>query len=431
MYHLLANCSRPGCGLLRLMWTLWLCVAMGQVAPAGAQQADSTLTVSGIVKDVQTKKRLARVNVFLPGHDVGTMTNDEGAFVLKVPRSQWSDQLAFSCLGYANRTVSVRGSEGIRKEVTIYLVPESRMLGEVTVYGGDAKMLVVEALARVEANYPLQPNLLQMFYRETIMKGNRFVGISEGVLDVFKEGYRHRTVGKDRVRIERGRRLLSQKSRDTLAIRVQGGPTLAVYFDVVKNPDFLFDDETLAYYAFKHERVDVLDDRLHYVVSFKPLVKVDYPLYSGLLYIDMQTLCLSRAECAMDVSDEVKANRVLLQKKPLGLRFRVREASMVIAYRPHGNRSSLDYVRSTIRFNCDWKRRLFSSAYAAVSEMVTVDLDKAPQGNIPLSESFGYKRVFDDEATANWDEDYWADYNIIEPTESLEKAVKKLRKQQN
>ena len=26
--------------------------------------------------------------------------------------------------------------------------------------------------------------------------------------------------------------------------------------------------------------------------------------------------------------------------------------------------------------------------------------------------------------------DYWADYNIIEPTESLEKAVKKLRKQQ-
>lgn len=28
-----------------------------------------------------------------------------------------------------------------------------------------------------------------------------------------------------------------------------------------------------------------------------------------------------------------------------------------------------------------------------------------------------------------WNEDYWKDYNIIEPTESLENAVKKLRKQ--
>lgn len=289
----------------------------------------------------------------------------------------------------------------------------------------------MEALAKVEQNYPLQPNMLQMFYRETIMKGSRFVGISEGVLDVFKEGYKHRTVGKDRVRIQRGRRLLSQKSRDTLAIKVQGGPTLAVYFDVMKNPDFLFDEETMDYYAFRHERMDVLGDRLHYVVSFQPMVKVDYPLYSGLLYIDMQTLCLSRVECAMDVRDELKANKVLLQKKPAGLRFRVREASMVIAYRPHGNRATLDYVKSTIRFKCDWKRRLFASSYAAVAEMVTVDLDKTPTTNIPLSESFGNKRLFDDEAEANWDTDYWAAYNIIEPTESLEKAVKKLRKQQN
>ncbi len=27
-----------------------------------------------------------------------------------------------------------------------------------------------------------------------------------------------------------------------------------------------------------------------------------------------------------------------------------------------------------------------------------------------------------------WDEDYWSDYNIIEPTESLENAVEKLKR---
>lgn len=422
-------------GLLLVLWlgmgsTMAIGATRQPTANGSLQSPDSTMTVRGVVKDAQSRKRLPNVNVFIPGQDVGTMTNDDGAFVLKVTREAAQGELAFSCLGYAGKRLSISEWSGSQHAVNVYLVPESRLLSEVTVYGGDAKELVYEALARVGANYPLQPNMLQMFYRETIMKGSRFVGISEGVLDVFKEGYKHRSLGKDRVRIERGRRLLSQKSKDTLAIKVQGGPTLAVHFDVMKNPDFLFDAETMGYYAFRHERMDVLGDRLHYVVSFKPLVKVEYPLYSGLLYIDMQTLCLSRAECALDVSDEEKVNKILLQKKPAGLRFRVREASMVIAYRPHGNRATLDYVKSSIRFKCDWKRRLFASAYAAVAEMVTVDVDHAPKGNIPLQEAFGTKRLFDDAAEANWDADYWADYNIIEPTESLEKAVKKLRKQQ-
>lgn len=422
-------------GLLLVLWlgmgsTMAIGATRQPTANGSLQSPDSTMTLRGVVKDAQSRKRLPNVNVFIPGQDVGTMTNDDGAFVLKVTREAAQGELAFSCLGYAGKRLSISTWSGSQHDVNVYLVPESRLLSEVTVYGGDAKELVYEALARVGANYPLQPNMLQMFYRETIMKGSRFVGISEGVLDVFKEGYKHRSLGKDRVRIERGRRLLSQKSKDTLAIKVQGGPTLAVHFDVMKNPDFLFDAETMGYYAFRHERMDVLGDRLHYVVSFKPLVKVEYPLYSGLLYIDMQTLCLSRAECALDVSDEEKVNKILLQKKPAGLRFRVREASMVIAYRPHGNRATLDYVKSSIRFKCDWKRRLFASAYAAVAEMVTVDLDHAPKGNIPLQEAFGTKRLFDEAAEANWDADYWADYNIIEPTESLEKAVKKLRKQQ-
>ena len=419
-------------GNVKWLLLLVVCLCLNRVqAEAGVMQSpDSTMILRGVVKDAQSRKRLPNVNVFIPGRDVGTMSNDDGTFVLKVTREATAGELAFSCLGYAGRRLSISEWSGSQHAVNVYLVPESRLLSEVTVYGGDAKELVYEALARVGANYPLQPQMLQMFYRETIMKGSRFVGISEGVMEVFKEGYKHRSLGKDRVKIERGRSLLSQKSKDTLAIKVQGGPTLAVHSDAVKNEDFLFDAETMGYYTFRHERMDVLHDRLHYVVSFKPLVKVEYPLFTGVLYIDMQSLCLARIECALDVSDEEKANKILLQKKPAGLRFRVREASTVIAYRQHGDRSTLDYVKSTIRFKCDWKRRLFASAYVVTSEMVTVDLNKAPKGNIPLQEAFGSKRLFDDEAEANWDVDYWADYNIIEPTESLEKAVKKLRKQQ-
>ncbi|MGN0281644.1 MAG: hypothetical protein ACI4B3_05000 [Prevotella sp.] len=212
-----------------------------------------------------------------------------------------------------------------------------------------------------------------------------------------------------------------------MAVKVQGGPWLSVYLDIVKNAEAVFDGETMSYYFFKHKHLEMLNDRLHYVVCFRPIVCLDYPLYSGLLYIDINTMCLSRAELSLDVSDKEKANKVLLQKKPLGLRFSTREASMVVAYRRHGEMACLDYIRSTIRFKCDWKRRLFSSAYTAVAEMVIVDSDVNTQTSIPWSESYSNKRLFSDDAEQNWDYDFWKDYNIIEPTESLEKAVTKLR----
>ncbi len=409
-----------------ILLTLWF--GIFHVSAKEVENADSLLTLKGTVKDARSKKRLANVNVSVIGKEVGTMTNDDGVFAIKINKEDMEGRLHFSCIGYANGSMACKDFSAGGEGPAVFLNPVSRMLGEVNVYGGDAQSIVEEALRRIDINYPLQPHLLNMFYRETISKGSRFVGISEGVMDVYKDSYKRRSVSRDRVRMLRGRRLLSQRSRDTLAVKVQGGPTLSVYFDLMKNADAVFDGETMQYYAFRHEHVETLDDRLHYVVSFTPIAIVDYPLFSGLLYIDVNTLCLSRAEMSLDVSDKEKANKMLLQKKPSGLRFKTREARMVVAYRQHGGKACLDYIKNTIRFKCDWKRRLFSSAYTAVAEMVVVDADADVQTNIPLSEAFSNKKLFSDEAEQNWDHDFWKDYNIIEPTESLEKAVTKLRR---
>lgn len=409
--------------------TLTLCIGILHIAARDMQYSGTSVTINGIVKDAKTKKKLTNVSVHIVGSEVGTVTNSDGMFSLKIDGDDLQGTIVLSCLGYANKKMSYKdfnGKEG--KATTVYLTPTARMLGTVTVYGGDAKDIVKEAMKRISANYPVQPNMLNMFYRETIMKGSRYVGISEGVMDVYKNSYAKRNANKDRVRIQRGRRLVSQKASDTLAVKIQGGPLLAVYLDIAKNGDALFDDETIPLYSFRHEHITMMDDRLHYAVSFKPKVTVDYPLYSGIFYIDCESLCITRAEITLDMSDADKANEALLRKKPLGLRFRCREASIVIAYRQHGERACLDYLKSTIRFKCDWKRRLFSSTYSTVAEMVAVDLDNNPAANIPVSESYRNSSAFYDDAKLNWDHDFWKDYNIIEPTESLEKAVAKLRK---
>ena len=82
--------------------------------------------------------------------------------------------------------------------------------------------------------------MLTGFYREPYRR-RRYIGISEAVLDVSKTAYTNRNINYDKVRVEKGRRLLSQKASDTLAVKVVGGPNLGVTLDVVKNKGALLD----------------------------------------------------------------------------------------------------------------------------------------------------------------------------------------------
>lgn len=74
------------------------------------------------------------------------------------------------------------------------------------------------------------------------------------------------------------------------------------------------------------------------------------------------------------------------------------------------------------------EKRLFSSGYTVFSEMVVTDR-KNDFAAIPNKKAFKEKQVFYDMVDVYWNEDFWKAYNIIEPTESLEHAVSKLKKQ--
>ena len=174
-----------------------------------------------------------------------------------------------------------------------------------------------------------------------------------------------------------------------------------------------------------------LNDRLHYVIQVEPHDITYYPLMGGLLYIDEESLAITRAELELDVRDWRQASDYMLVKKPIGLRFRPKQLTMIIGYTTDMQGiTRMNYLRNEMRFNCDWKRRLFASAYTAVSEMVVTDRlasgrdAKRPSGR----SSFGLKDRFYDRVEYFDDPDFWADYNIIEPTESLEHAIDKLKK---
>jgi hypothetical protein len=390
-----------------------------------AQVGESFYTVSGVVKDAQTKKTLGYVNVSVPGTNIGTVTNSDGEFVLKIKTSLQAKEVEFSHLAYKNARIAV---DGINSEKIVSLVPNPRMLKEVVIRPELPRQLIDQAIDRIPSNYSKNPDLFTGFYRETAQKGKRYIQVSEAVVNLYKSSYSH-SLSRDRVRIFKGRELLSQKASDTLAVKLMGGPTLAVMLDVVKNPDVLLDKEILQSYSYTMEDPVSIDNRLQYVISFKPSVILPIALYNGKYYIDQETLAFTRVEFSLDMQDIDKAINMMLVKKPVGLRFKPSEFSFLITYKQQNGIYYLNYVRSEAKFKCDWKRRLFSSKYDLVSEMVATDRTVQPAEAISYKESFKSDQSFTDKVSAFYDNSYWESYNIIAPTESLDAAVNKLRKQ--
>lgn len=301
-------------------------------------------------------------------------------------------------------------------------------LSEVVIYSGDPMKILSAAIRKIPENYSVGKDLLSMFYRETVRKGKRFIGVSEAAINVYKTPYDIRNIDADRVQIDRGRRRVSQKSSDTLAVKIIGGPNLAVNVDFVKNADVLFTEHELSDFDFKMEKPEYLGERLQYVIAFKPRFKRNYAQFRGKIYVDQEMLAFTRAEFEMMPDEKDKMTAAVLRKKPRGLRFTPQKIEFTVSYKLIDGKTYLNYICNEMRFKCDMKRRLFSSAYTTFSEMVVVDREENPAGKIAFKDSFKPHQVFYDLVDEYWDENYWSEFNIIEPTESLEHSVEKLKK---
>ncbi len=377
--------------------------------------------VSGTIVDKASHRKMENVSITIPNTNISTVTNADGYFLLKLKKRP--EHIVVSSIGY--QTLSVETPQGHTEGMRIQMVPASITLPELNVWQGDPEALINIAISRIYDNFSQAREMHTSFYRETLQRGGRFIDISEAILATCKKGYSHGIQG-DRVKVEHGRHIVSQRAKDTLSVQVLGGPNLPVNLDAVKNEEILIDDIKHNAYSFRMEMPEVLDGKTQIVISFSPYQMRDWPLYFGKVYLDKQTLAFTRIEMSLDVRNQEKATNAMLYKKPLGLRFKPYELTTVINY--HDGR--INYMKTQFRFKCDWKKHLFSRTYTCVSEMVVTDFESNYEGpNIEMKDRFSDKGVFSKAVNDFTDTDFWKDYNIIEPTESLEKAIDKLKKQ--
>jgi TonB-linked SusC/RagA family outer membrane protein len=113
-------------------------------APAAATTIErEDITVNGRVVDSKGQG-IPDVNVRLQGTSLGTTTNADGFFTLKIPAGQNNGTLVCSSVGYVPSEVGISN----RTNITIMLTSDSKDLGEVvvTAYGSQQKKQVTAAI---------------------------------------------------------------------------------------------------------------------------------------------------------------------------------------------------------------------------------------------------------------------------------------------
>ncbi|NHB69893.1 carboxypeptidase-like regulatory domain-containing protein [Perlabentimonas gracilis] len=405
---------------LRKMSTLALMVLM--LSPAFGQNGNGFITLSGTLKDAKTNNNLYFAYVTVPGTHIGTVSNSEGEFTLKINRSIDAKEVEFSHLGYKSKRIAL--NELLNGAVEVKLEPASVALSEVTIRPEDPLTIVKEALRKVQFNYSDKPNMLTGFYRETIKQRRDYISISEAVVDIYKASYKPMG-GGDRVKLYKGRKSANVKKADTLAVKLQGGPSVSLLLDVAKNADVIFFEDFEDYYEFRIDDVVTIDDKISYVISFAQKENIDFPLYYGRLFIDTRNLAITHAHFSLNLDNEEEAAKLFILRKPRGVKFTPTSTSYYVTYTENDGKYYLNYMRNELTFKANWRRRIFNTNYAVVAEMAITDRDLENTERFALRETFRQRDVLAEAVEAFNDDDFWGEHNYIKPEESIEDAIRR------
>lgn len=399
--------------IIAILWMATATIAFGQ----------TTITVTGRVVDSETGRAVAAASVSGGKGLYNTATNEDGTFILRLPAGV--STISISHIGYSSRTIAPSD-----KPTRVSLKPTTVMLDEILAMRPEDMLRA--AIRRIPLNYVAQPVLQQCFYRETTRKGNRYIYVAEAINDMYRKPYAEGIIG-DRVAIVKARRLVSTNARDTLGAKLIGGPTTPLTLDAMKNLELMLTDPILTYYDYKMTPAPNNDGQAVMKITLTPKdnARAFYPmaLLAGDFYIATKNLSVVHADIHLDMTDRLKATEALLYRKPRGVRFRPLDMTVQLSYETdQTGRLTLSYIRSETVFRCEWKRKLFASPYHVVSEMVVTSEKTDSVKPIRSRDSFNIHESLYDHPEYFGDPNFWEQYNIIAPSESLERGISRLKK---
>lgn len=386
---------------------------------------DSTFrfTIKGKVIDQISEEPLAYANISILGKSIGTVTNNDGEFVFKIPAQFLPFNLAVSFVGYKNAIVPI--SELSRDVNIIYLKRANISLQEVVIRYVEPKTLIREAVEKIPENYSTQDNIYTVFYREIIQRNDDYAAVSEAVLNVFKSPYTN--YHNDHIRLLKSRKNIDYSIMDTIFFKLKGGLHASLYLDIIKNSISFIDIDKLDLYEYTMANIVKFDNSTAYEIEFSPRYYLKDESFRGKIFIDTETSAIKAAEFEIEPSAVSKMSQELVVKRNWRVKVKPISAKYKVSYRTFNNVLHLNMVRGELDFRVKNRKSLFADNYKTIFEFAVNDIDTTNIDDFKRKEMINTEQIFIDREN-EYDAEFWGEYNFIKPDEPLEEALVRIAK---
>jgi hypothetical protein len=382
----------------------------------------SALKITGKIIDKNTGAPVEYANISLVGKSIGTVSNSVGEFILKISPALINDTLGISYIGYKiykQPVASLLPGNNI-----IHLAPDYIPIQQVIIRKIDPLLLLKNAIGNIPLNYSNHPSLLTSFYRESVRESNRYVIVSEAVLQTYKSSYTE-NYEKDQIKIIKARKSQDITSADSVILKLKAGLGTTLLLDIVKQPAVFLSRENFKYYSYKMADVMIDNDKEAYVIRFDHKENNNYPPFTGRIYLDLNSLAIKAVDFSLKENKIEKATHLFVIKKPRNIRVRPLKAEYLVKFKEFNNKYYLNFIRCETEFRIKKKKQLFGKVFNTVIEMAVTDIDTTDVKRFKAKEVAKTMNIFTDQVS-EYSEAYWEEYNYIKPDEPLEEAIRKL-----
>lgn len=366
-----------------------------------------TITISAKVVDKETDEPLGFASVGLKSIAVGTISNDLGEFDFHIPSEYRNEVIAISMLGYKNFEApvwSVVGQVQVIKMEKSPIVLKEIVVSD-TLTGEDIMDI---SLSKIEVNYPMQPFMMDGFYRDVKKVGGTHISLLEAAVKIYDDNYaepRNKYKLRERVGLVAVRRSLGYENKFT------------TYFDQDNLLEDLllhnniryrhFDDGEEVFAKLIREKNSFYNEHETYVISYSG----DYFMR---LYIDTEDYSIIHFEFEQGFEDDYLGKRKNLVSKFAGIKkqidFRKSEGKMYPSFISVTSRINwYDSETNVLKFETELSQQLLINKITA-----------NPIERIRSTEKMrNYGLQFQDQP---YDKKFWDNYNVIKET-PLDKKI--------
>lgn len=361
---------------------------------------------------------VAYATIDMAQNGIGTMSNEEGLFIFKIPVEQGKDSIFISHIGYQSVVLFLSGNDTSIQ--TIVLKEKPAELPGVTVTHTNALDLIRKAMDRIPENYPSRPYLSYGFYRFASWSDGKIIDLSEALFDIYcpdnDRGNKQFRLIKVRADQDPPDIL---KGRKWTPGRNAGGLMNDDIVSRIHKTEFL-GDEAINNHTFSYN--GMIDDqgRPVYEILFDQKDGLSQSLYKGRILIDSQSL----AFLSFEYSLSPKGLPYWEPKKQGG--GMAEGISMVITYRKYGGKYYLNHVQRDAKWRFD---QLNGFAFDNKSIYLVTRIDtgqiksKLPGKLIATNEAIEANAKKGDSRH----DDFWENYNLMEADFNVDSTLKAMR----